>query len=57
MVAGTLVAWNRPTNPSTSVGRRLHVDVPVNDIEDAADPLESLGNEFRPVTKHGEDRG
>ena len=45
------------TNPSTSVGRRLHVDVAVDDIEDAADPLESLGNEFCPVTKHGEDRG
>jgi hypothetical protein len=35
----------------------LHVDVAMDDIEDAADPLESLANEFRPVTKHGEARG
>ena len=45
------------TNPSTSVDRRLHVDVAVDDIEDTADPLESFGNEFCPVPKHGEDRG
>jgi hypothetical protein len=38
------------------VGRRSHVDVAADDIEDVADPLESLGNEFCPVTKHGEDR-
>jgi hypothetical protein len=35
----------------------LRLDVAVDDIEDAADPLESLGNEFCPVTKHGEARG
>jgi hypothetical protein len=35
----------------------LHVDLAVDDIEDAAGPLESLGNEFCPVTKHGEARG
>jgi hypothetical protein len=35
----------------------LHVDGAVDDIEDAADPLESLGNEFCPFMKRGEDRG
>jgi hypothetical protein len=35
----------------------LHVDVAVDDIEDATDPLESSENDFRLVTKLGEDRG